>query len=460
MPLKLGAWHPNRSRSFSTSARARSRYSNPGKVYFPEAGITKLELVALLPRGCRGRATRRGRPSERAGALRERHPRRVLLPEARARIAARLDRGRRAQLSLGPHRGGGRAARTRRRSPGWRTSAASSCTRTRCAPTTSTIPTSCASTSTRCRASSGRSSATWRASCARCSPTMASSAGRRPRARAGIHVHRAHPSALVVRGGAARRAGARARGGAARAGDRHQQVVEGGAPRRVPRLQPERQGPHRLQRLLGAAEAGRARVGAGHLGRAGRVRPGRLHAAHHARALRRRSATATPAIDEHPCSLRVAARAVGAAGSGGPRRRAVAAALREAAKASRRASSRRSAGARGAVEQAARVSEEAAARDRQGRAQGRRARRPGALEGAPSARPRRTSKPADVLVDSMRGRSSTWTRVRVNLEHVPEALRPAQEAARSRLRPVEGRHYAAGRKIAASSAGGVTSSWS
>jgi hypothetical protein len=33
----------------------------------------------------------------------------------------------------------------------------------------------------------------------------------------------------------------------------------------------------------------------------------------------------------------------------------------------------------------------------------------------------------DVLVDSMRGRSSTWTRVRVNLEHVPEALRPPQE---------------------------------
>ena len=33
----------------------------------------------------------------------------------------------------------------------------------------------------------------------------------------------------------------------------------------------------------------------------------------------------------------------------------------------------------------------------------------------------------DVLVDSMRGRSSTWTRVRVNLRNVPEALRPAQE---------------------------------
>jgi bifunctional non-homologous end joining protein LigD len=34
----------------------------------------------------------------------------------------------------------------------------------------------------------------------------------------------------------------------------------------------------------------------------------------------------------------------------------------------------------------------------------------------------------DVLVDSMRGRSSTWTRVRVNLRHVPEDLRPPQEA--------------------------------
>jgi bifunctional non-homologous end joining protein LigD len=33
----------------------------------------------------------------------------------------------------------------------------------------------------------------------------------------------------------------------------------------------------------------------------------------------------------------------------------------------------------------------------------------------------------DVLVDSMRGRSSTWTRIRVNLRNVPDALRPAQE---------------------------------
>ena len=33
----------------------------------------------------------------------------------------------------------------------------------------------------------------------------------------------------------------------------------------------------------------------------------------------------------------------------------------------------------------------------------------------------------DVLIDSMRGRSSTWTRIRVNLRHVPESMRPAPE---------------------------------
>ena len=37
-------------------------------------------------------------------------------------------------------------------------------------------------------------------------------------------------------------------------------------------------------------------------------------------------------------------------------------------------------------------------------------------------------QPADVLVDAMRGRFKTWTRIRVNLQHVPSELRPAQEA--------------------------------
>ena len=45
----------------------------------------------------------------------------------------------------------------------------------------------------------------------------------------------------------------------------------------------------------------------------------------------------------------------------------------------------------------------------------------------------------DVLVDSMRGRSSTWTRVRVNLRHVPEAQRPPAEAPDPDYDPWRGR---------------------
>ena len=37
-------------------------------------------------------------------------------------------------------------------------------------------------------------------------------------------------------------------------------------------------------------------------------------------------------------------------------------------------------------------------------------------------------QPADILVDAMRGRFHTWTRIRVNLQHVPPELRPPQEA--------------------------------
>jgi bifunctional non-homologous end joining protein LigD len=36
-------------------------------------------------------------------------------------------------------------------------------------------------------------------------------------------------------------------------------------------------------------------------------------------------------------------------------------------------------------------------------------------------------EPRDVLVDGMRGRSSVWYRIRLNLQHVPEAARPPQE---------------------------------
>lgn len=36
-------------------------------------------------------------------------------------------------------------------------------------------------------------------------------------------------------------------------------------------------------------------------------------------------------------------------------------------------------------------------------------------------------EPADVLVDAMRGRYTTWTRIRLNLQHVPVSIRPVQE---------------------------------
>ena len=47
-------------------------------------------------------------------------------------------------------------------------------------------------------------------------------------------------------------------------------------------------------------------------------------------------------------------------------------------------------------------------------------------------------RPADVLVDSMRGRSSTWTRIRVNLSEVPESMRPPQEELEVDYDPWEG----------------------
>jgi bifunctional non-homologous end joining protein LigD len=47
-------------------------------------------------------------------------------------------------------------------------------------------------------------------------------------------------------------------------------------------------------------------------------------------------------------------------------------------------------------------------------------------------------EPADILVDGMRGRSAVWYRVRVNLIHVPEAKRPGQEALESDFNPWAG----------------------
>ncbi|TFV55874.1 DNA polymerase domain-containing protein [Mycobacterium sp. PS03-16] len=54
-------------------------------------------------------------------------------------------------------------------------------------------------------------------------------------------------------------------------------------------------------------------------------------------------------------------------------------------------------------------------------------------------------QPADVLIDGMRGPSSIWYRIRINLQHVPEAQRPPQEALLADYSPWENYTGAQGR---------------
>jgi DNA ligase D-like protein (predicted polymerase) len=81
----------------------------------------------------------------------------------------------------------------------------------------------------------------------------------------GMHMC-AHRAPLGFRCGAPGRTRAGAGSREARAETGHQQVVEGGAPRRIRRLQPECEGPHRRLSVLGAANARCPGVGATFLG--------------------------------------------------------------------------------------------------------------------------------------------------------------------------------------------------
>ena len=118
-----------------------------------------------------------------------------------------------------------------------------------------------------------------------------------------------------------------ARDRAARAGARDVEVVEGGAPRRLPRLQPEREGSHDLLGLLGAPAARRARVDAA---RTGTRSPTASRPTSPCSRCRRASPTIGDphaGMDDGRRLARGAARARGARRGGGARRRAVAAAL-------------------------------------------------------------------------------------------------------------------------------------
>jgi hypothetical protein len=63
-------------------------------------------------------------------------------------------------------------------------------------------------------------------------------------------------------------------------------------------------------------------------------------------------------------------------------------------------------------------------------------------------------QPADTLVDGMRGRSSIWYRIRVNLQHVPEAARPPQEPLEVDYNPWAGTGWDGARPSAGGEAAG------
>ncbi len=75
--------------------------SNPAKLFFPDAGVTKLDLVNYYLAVAEGAAARRAGSADGAEALSEWRGRRVLLPEARPCLAARLRDDGGACLSLG-----------------------------------------------------------------------------------------------------------------------------------------------------------------------------------------------------------------------------------------------------------------------------------------------------------------------------------------------------------------------
>ena len=103
----------------------------------------------------------------------------------------------------------------------------------------------------------------------------------------GIHVNVRIEPRLVLPRGAPGGAGARSRRGTPGTRPRHQSLVEGGATRCVHRLQPERQGPHGRVGVFRPPDARRPGVDAPPLGGPAGLRDGGLHARDGARPVRR-----------------------------------------------------------------------------------------------------------------------------------------------------------------------------
>ena len=229
--------------------------TNPGKVFFEATGDDEARPRPLLPRRRAGRAGRRRRPADGPQALRQRRRGRGVLPEARARQPARVAAHGHAVVPVRVGRPT-RSSSTTRAGLAWIVNLG--CIDLNPHPVRADdldhpdelrvdldpVPgvgwsqiRDVAMVTKESLESVGLTG--W---------PKTSGLARHPRQRpdrAEVDVPRGPP------GGAGDRAGR----GAAGARDRHLEVVEGGAPRRVPRLQPEREGPDRRVRLLGAAAA-------------------------------------------------------------------------------------------------------------------------------------------------------------------------------------------------------------
>ena len=281
--------------------RPRGPALEPEQGLLPRARAHQARPGRVLPRGRRRGLPAPARAPDDDEALRRRRRRRVLLPEAGPEDGAGLDRDGDREVPQRAQRD--RALRQRRRAPDL-----------------------------------GRQPRGDRlqplAGAAR-RPRPSGRAAGRPRPDAGVELRRGPPggdvrprgarrprparlpedlglarhprqrpdrAALDVHRGPPRRAGPGARGRAAHRA-RDLEVVEGGAPRRLRRLQPERPRPHRRLGLVGAPDARRPRLDAARVGRGARRRPDGAHAWTRSRRGSPSAATRRPTIDDVHHSL-------------------------------------------------------------------------------------------------------------------------------------------------------------
>ena len=306
--------------------------SNPDKVLFPDAGVTKRDLVqyylAVADGALRGAG---GRPN-----VLVRHPNGIgaefFFQKRAPAVAPGLDRGGDDQLSVRPN---ARTRSCRAMRPllrGWPISRASNCIRIRCAPRISIIPTSCASISIPCLTCRGRRSRESRASSHRRSRTFGLVGWPKTSGSRGVHIYvrieRRWDFTDVRRAALA-----------------FAREVE----RRAPALatskwwKEERHGvfldynQNAKDRTIAAAYSVRptpdARVSAPLTwGEFASCDPAEFTMKTMPRAFAAAAAIVHAGMDDRACSLEGAARPVGASGARRPRRRAVAAAVQEAAR--------------------------------------------------------------------------------------------------------------------------------